>query len=75
MPACAVQRHNGMSAWRDVTTDLGEMQVHPFCVGIGKNETGCEPAFGADRAEQIGPVVALVARRGGTAAALGPDAG
>ena len=75
MPARPVEQHNGVTAWRDVTADLGEMQVHGLAVGHGQNESGTGIARGTDGAEQIGPVVALVARCARSAAAFGPNPG
>ena len=75
MPACAVEQNDGMAVGRDDASDLGEVQVHRLGVGLGQDERGAEIARGTDRAEQIGPIVALIARRAWPAAALGPDAG
>ena len=51
------------------------MQVHRFGVDLGQHQGGTDPARGADRAEQIGPLVALIARRPRAAALLSPDVG
>ena len=75
VPACAIQDDDGMGARGDVATDLGEMQVHRLGVGIGQDKGCCCAACGTNGTEQISPVVALVARCGGSGAAFGPDPG
>src|SRR6202045_3693494 len=72
MPAGAIEQHNGMVARRDVATDLGEMQVHHLAVGYRQDEGDAGIARGTDSAEQIRPIVALVARCPRSAAALVP---
>ena len=64
-----------MRAGRDAAADLGEMQVHRFGVDLGQHQCGTDPARGAYRAEQIGPLVALIARRSRTTALLSPNVG
>ena len=75
MPAGAIEQHDGMVARRDVATDLGEMQVHHLAVGYRQDEGDAGIARGTDGAEQIRPIVALVARCPRSAAALGPNPG
>ena len=75
MPAGAVERDDGVRARRDLGADLGEVQVHRLGVDERQHEGGANPSGRADRTEQIGPVVALIARRARTAALLGPDVG
>ena len=70
MPAGAIEQHNGMVARRDVATDLGEMQVHHLAVGYRQDEGDAGIARGTDGAEQIRPIVALVARCPRSAAAF-----
>ena len=72
MPTGTVEQHDGMAAGRDVAADLGEMQVHRFAVGDRQHKRGAGIARGTDCTEQIGPIVALVARGPRPAAALGP---
>jgi hypothetical protein len=55
--------------------DLGEVGVHRRGVGEGHDETGGGAALGADRAEDVGPLVAGVPRRPGSRAAPRPDPG
>jgi hypothetical protein len=74
MPTCAVENNDGMAARRDAARDFDEVQVHRIGVGVRKNE-GCSGVAGrTDRAEQIGPIVTLIAWSSRTAAAFGPDA-
>ena len=75
MPAGAVEQDNGVASGCDVATDLGEMQVHRLAVGGRQDESSDFVARWADSAEQISPIVALVARCARPAAALGPDTG
>jgi len=75
MPAGAVEQNDGVAVGRDDAADLGEVQVHRLGVGLGQDERSADIPRGTDRAEQIGPVVALIARRARPAAALGPNAG
>ena len=44
----------------DIARDFVEMKLHHVGVGIGKRQGRANAAGGADRAEQIGVVVALV---------------
>ena len=55
--------------------DLGEMSVHRGGVGKGHDEARGHSALGTDRAEDVGPLVAGVARRPRPRAALRPDPG
>jgi len=73
MPAGAVKQNNCMRAGRDVTTDLGEVQVHRLAVGHRQDQSHSGIARGADCSEQISPIVALVAGCARSAAALGPN--
>jgi hypothetical protein len=75
MPAGPIEQHNGMVARRDVATDLGEVQVHHIAVRYWQDERDASIARGTDGAEQIRPIVALVARCPRSAAAVGPNAG
>jgi hypothetical protein len=51
------------------------MHLHGGDVGAGQHERRADAAPGADRAEEIGVLVALVGRQAGPRALLGPDAG
>jgi hypothetical protein len=51
------------------------MQVHGVDIGVRQHEPGADASRRADRAEQICPLVTLIAWRSRTAATLGPDAG
>lgn len=59
----------------DGRRDLGEVRVHRRSVGEGQHQAGSDPAPGADRAEEIGPLAAGVARRPRPGAAPRPEAG
>ena len=60
MPSGAVEQQNGVGAVGDVARDFVEMQLHHVGVGIGQRQRGPDAAGGADGAEQIGVVIALV---------------
>jgi hypothetical protein len=51
-----------MSARRHRAADLAEMEVHGLAVGVGHHQGGADGALRADGAEQVGPLVAAVAR-------------
>jgi hypothetical protein len=55
--------------------DLGEVQVHHVGIGRRQHQPRARAARWADRAEQVGPGIALVAGRDRARAALGPEAG
>jgi hypothetical protein len=62
VPAGAVEQQDGMRASFDRVGDLVEMELHGIGVGKGQRESGaCAPGQ-ADRAEQVGALVALVGR-------------
>jgi hypothetical protein len=62
MPAGAVQHENIMRALGDRPGYLDEMGVHGPGVGMGHDQRGGRPALRADGAEDVGPLVAGVAR-------------
>ncbi len=75
MPSGSIKEQDGVTALRHLAADLLEMQVHRVGIGIRQDQGRADIAARTDSAEYIGPLTALVARRGRTAAALGPDAG
>jgi hypothetical protein len=64
-----------MAARRDLPADLGQMQRHDLGVGGWDDEGRRGAALRTDGAEDVGPFVALIARRAGPCASFGPDAG
>jgi len=60
VPSGAVEQEDGMSAGRDPVCDLVEMSLHGRGVGPGQGERGAGAARGADGAEEIEAVIALV---------------
>jgi hypothetical protein len=58
-----------------VAADFRQMQVHGLGVDLGQDQADADATRGANRAEDIGPIIALIARRAWAAAALGPDVG
>src|SRR5271169_7221773 len=61
-----------MSSRSDVARDFVEMELHHVGVGIGQGKGCPDAAGGADRAEQIGVVIALVGGLAGFRSAPGP---
>ena len=61
-----------MGALGDVARDFVEVELHHVGVGIRKRQCRPDTAGGADRAEQIGVVIALVGGLPGPRPALGP---
>ena len=67
-----VEENDSVCAWGHFGGDLGEMKVHRFAVA-GRQDQGCSLALlRADGPEDVGRGGALVARRAGACAALGP---
>jgi hypothetical protein len=61
-----------VGALGDVARDFVEVELHHVGVGIGQHEGRPDAAGRADRAKQIGVVVALVGRLPGPRSAPGP---
>ena len=74
MIARAVQDEDGVRADGDLLADLRQMEGHGLCIGAGQNQRRRRLAGRADRAEDIGPFIALVAGRARAGPAFGPDA-
>ena len=72
VPSGPVEDENGVGALGDVARDFVEVELHHVGVGVRQGEGGPDPAGGADRAEQIGVVVALVGRLPWPRSAPGP---
>ena len=75
MPPGAIQQQDGMRARRDMAADLNQMQVHRLGIGLGQDKGGAGAARRTDRAEDVGPVIALIARRRRPGALFRPDVG
>ena len=75
VPSGAVQCEHGERPRAHLRADFLQMQVHRVDIGTRENEPGANAAVRTDRAEQVGRLVALIAWRCGSAAALCPDAG
>ena len=74
MPAGLIDEDRGVSAWRDLRGDLGQVQVHRLAVAARQDER-CGFAFlRADRTEDIRGCGTLVVRRRWTGSALRPTA-
>src|SRR3978361_1565190 len=73
MPAGLVNKQGGVSAGRDLSGDLGEMQVHRLRVTSRQNERRALALFWTDRAEDVGRRRALIGRGARPRAPLGPS--
>ena len=63
-----------MRSRRDAATDLGKVHGHGFGVGGWQDERRRDAALRADGAKDVGPFVALVARRTRSGSSFGPNA-
>ena len=75
MPAGLIENKDCVSAGGYSCRDLVEMKLHGFGVAERENEGSAGSAFGADRAEQIGRLGALIMNGAGTRAFPGPAIG
>lgn len=75
MIAGAIEDEGGVAACRHLAADRSQMQRHGLGVRGRHDQARCDATLRTGRAEQVGPVVALVVRRAGPRATLGPDAG
>jgi hypothetical protein len=72
VPSRPVEQQHGVSACRDMARDFNEMKLHRLGVGVRERQRRADPARRANRAEQIGVVVALVGGLSWPRSALGP---
>ena len=70
MPAGLIENDDRVGAGGYPCADLIEMKLHGFGVAEGQNEGSAGSMFGADRAEQIGRLGALIMRGSGSRAFL-----
>jgi hypothetical protein len=75
MPSGTIQQHDRVCARCDVAADLDQMQIHRLGVGLGQDECRTDAPCRTDGTEDVGPVVALVARRRRPGALFAPDVG
>ena len=75
VPSGSVENEDGVGAWRDGVADHGQVRVHGFGVGRSHDQRGADGARSQNRTEQIGPIVAMIARGGRAAAAPRPVLG
>ena len=75
MIAGAVEDESGVATCRHLAADSSEMQRHGLGVRGRHDQARCDATLRTGRAEQVGPVVALVVRRARPRATLGPDTG
>ena len=73
--AGAVEDESGVATCRHLAADGLQMQRHGLGVRGRHDQARCDATLRTGRAEQVGPVVALVVRRAGPRSTLGPDAG
>src|SRR6478672_7593659 len=72
VPAGLIDQEDGVGAGRDSFGDFRQVQVHGLGVAGRQDQGGALALVWADRAEDVGGSGALVTRRAGTGAALGP---
>src|SRR5258708_24858430 len=72
MPAGAVADQHGVSAGADLLADLGEVDGHRLAVDPGRDDGSAHGTRRADRTEDVGRVMAVVANRRRAAAAQRP---
>lgn len=75
VPAGTVEHDHGMGTWCHVLADLGKVQVHRLDIHTRQHQGCADATVRADRAEQIGPLVACVARGRRARAARRPGVG
>jgi hypothetical protein len=75
MPTGAVEQQDGVGAGSHCGGDLVEMKLHRLAVAGRQHEGGTSSEFGADRAEHIGRLRALIVDGAGTRAFPGPAIG
>lgn len=73
--ARAVGDEDGMGVRSDLLANFGKMRGESFGVGLWQDERGGDLALWTGGAEDIGPFVALIARRAGARSALRPNSG
>ena len=64
-----------MCSGRDAARDFGQMGRHRLGVDGGQDQACRNASCRTDRAEDMGPLIARIARRPGSGAAPGPDPG
>ena len=75
MPAGAVHQHDAMAVPGNVQADLLEMQLHRFGVGGRQHQGRTLAMHRADRAEDVGALIALIRRQARPRPLPGPDPG
>ena len=72
VPTGLIDQEDGVGVGRDSFGDFRQVQVHGLGVAGRQDQGGALALVWADRAEDVGGSGALVTRRAGTGAALGP---
>jgi len=75
VPSGLIEDENGVSAGTNFSSDLVDVQLHGFAIAEGQHEGGTDAEFGADGAEQIGRLRALVVAGPRSRARPGPAIG
>ena len=71
-PSGAIAKQGGERAGCDLGSDLGEVEVHTFRVGSRRNDRRADAPIGADCAEDVDRIVAVIAHHRRTRADRGP---
>ena len=72
MPSGAIEQQHGVCARCDTARDFVEVELHRLGVGVGQGERRADAVGGADGAEQVGVVVALIGGLARPGSASGP---
>jgi hypothetical protein len=72
VPSGAIQQQHGMGTLGDVQGYLVDVQLHHVGVGVRQREGRADASGWADSAKEIGVLIALVGRLGGSCAAPRP---
>jgi len=72
MPSGAIEQQDGMRPLGDVARDFVEVKLHHVRISIGQRQRRSHASRRADRAEQIGVVIALVGGLYGPRSTPGP---
>ncbi len=72
MPAGLIEEDDGMGLRFDDLGDFRQVESHGLCVAAGQDEASALALLGADGAEDVGRLGALIMARAGAGAALRP---
>ena len=74
MPTGLIEQHNGVAFGFYLGADHPQVLIHRLSVAVGHNQAGGRSFLGADRAEDIGRLGALILGRGWPGSPASPAA-